>query len=78
MCRWAHAQQRSDPDHAEHHDHAVFLTRQDFGPAGMQGTVLISVMYVQSARGEPARELVGDLENLALYGHCDPVFISFF
>ncbi|XP_042674181.1 A disintegrin and metalloproteinase with thrombospondin motifs 14 [Centrocercus urophasianus] len=34
VCRWAHAQQRSDPDHAEHHDHAVFLTRQDFGPAG--------------------------------------------
>ncbi|KAG9485144.1 hypothetical protein GDO78_008312 [Eleutherodactylus coqui] len=36
VCRWAHSQQRSDPDHAEHHDHAVFLTRQDFGPAGMQ------------------------------------------
>ncbi|XP_069837949.1 A disintegrin and metalloproteinase with thrombospondin motifs 14 [Dendropsophus ebraccatus] len=34
VCRWAHSQQRSDPDHAEHHDHAVFLTRQDFGPAG--------------------------------------------
>ncbi|XP_018083066.1 A disintegrin and metalloproteinase with thrombospondin motifs 14 isoform X2 [Xenopus laevis] len=34
VCRWANSQQRSDPDHAEHHDHAVFLTRQDFGPAG--------------------------------------------
>ncbi|XP_069096468.1 A disintegrin and metalloproteinase with thrombospondin motifs 14 [Pleurodeles waltl] len=34
VCRWAHAQQRSDPDHSEYHDHAVFLTRQDFGPAG--------------------------------------------
>ncbi|XP_029464912.1 A disintegrin and metalloproteinase with thrombospondin motifs 14 isoform X2 [Rhinatrema bivittatum] len=34
VCRWAHSQQRSDPDHTEHHDHAVFLTRQDFGPAG--------------------------------------------
>ncbi|KAF2987068.1 hypothetical protein EK904_012993, partial [Melospiza melodia maxima] len=34
VCRWAHSQQRPDPAHAEHHDHAVFLTRQDFGPAG--------------------------------------------
>uniref|UniRef100_H3B101 ADAM metallopeptidase with thrombospondin type 1 motif 14 n=1 Tax=Latimeria chalumnae TaxID=7897 RepID=H3B101_LATCH len=34
VCRWAHSQQRTDLDHAEHHDHAVFLTRQDFGPAG--------------------------------------------
>ncbi|XP_075361500.1 A disintegrin and metalloproteinase with thrombospondin motifs 14 isoform X2 [Mycteria americana] len=34
VCRWAHSQQRSDPEHTEYHDHAVFLTRQDFGPAG--------------------------------------------
>ncbi|MGH0129205.1 UNVERIFIED_CONTAM: hypothetical protein FKN15_037829 [Acipenser sinensis] len=34
VCRWAHSQQRSEPDHAEYHDHAIFLTRQDFGPAG--------------------------------------------
>lgn len=40
VCRWANTQQRRDPSHAEHHDHAIFLTRQDFGPAGMQGTVL--------------------------------------
>uniref|UniRef100_A0A673ID81 A disintegrin and metalloproteinase with thrombospondin motifs 14-like n=1 Tax=Sinocyclocheilus rhinocerous TaxID=307959 RepID=A0A673ID81_9TELE len=39
VCRWANTQQRLDPEHAEHHDHAIFLTRQDFGPAGMQGTV---------------------------------------
>ncbi|XP_065603086.1 A disintegrin and metalloproteinase with thrombospondin motifs 14 [Cyrtonyx montezumae] len=44
VCRWAHAQQRSDPDHAEHHDHAVFLTRQDFGPAGMQGYAPVTGM----------------------------------
>lgn len=37
MCRWACQQQKPDPSHAEHHDHAIFLTRQDFGPAGMQG-----------------------------------------
>ncbi|XP_065128871.2 A disintegrin and metalloproteinase with thrombospondin motifs 14 isoform X2 [Paramisgurnus dabryanus] len=34
VCRWANSQQKLDPDHAEHHDHAIFLTRQDFGPAG--------------------------------------------
>ncbi|XP_026034296.1 A disintegrin and metalloproteinase with thrombospondin motifs 14 isoform X2 [Astatotilapia calliptera] len=34
VCRWANTQQRRDPDHAEYHDHAIFLTRQDFGPAG--------------------------------------------
>ncbi|OPJ84776.1 hypothetical protein AV530_016092 [Patagioenas fasciata monilis] len=44
VCRWAHSQQRSDPEHAEHHDHAVFLTRQDFGPAGMQGYAPVTGM----------------------------------
>ncbi|XP_067996429.1 A disintegrin and metalloproteinase with thrombospondin motifs 14 isoform X1 [Melanerpes formicivorus] len=44
VCRWAHSQQRSDPAHAEHHDHAVFLTRQDFGPAGMQGYAPVTGM----------------------------------
>ncbi|XP_044095634.1 A disintegrin and metalloproteinase with thrombospondin motifs 14 isoform X1 [Neovison vison] len=34
VCRWAHTQQRRDPSHSEHHDHVVFLTRQDFGPSG--------------------------------------------
>ncbi|XP_049614698.1 A disintegrin and metalloproteinase with thrombospondin motifs 14 isoform X2 [Syngnathus scovelli] len=34
VCRWANTQQRADPDHADYHDHAIFLTRQDFGPAG--------------------------------------------
>lgn len=40
MCRWAFVQQKGDPDHAEHHDHAIFLTRQGFGPTGMQGKAL--------------------------------------
>ncbi|XP_072881369.1 A disintegrin and metalloproteinase with thrombospondin motifs 14 isoform X3 [Hemitrygon akajei] len=44
VCRWAHVQQRSDPKHAEHHDHAIFLTRQDFGPAGMQGYAPVTGM----------------------------------
>nr|XP_036854879.1 A disintegrin and metalloproteinase with thrombospondin motifs 14 isoform X2 [Manis javanica] len=34
VCRWAYSQQRQDPGHAEHHDHVIFLTRQDFGPSG--------------------------------------------
>lgn len=41
VCRWAFVQQKSDPDHAEHHDHAIFLTRQGFGPTGMQGKLLL-------------------------------------
>nr|XP_057917709.1 A disintegrin and metalloproteinase with thrombospondin motifs 14 isoform X1 [Doryrhamphus excisus] len=44
VCRWANTQQRGDPDHAEYHDHAIFLTRQDFGPAGMQGYAPVTGM----------------------------------
>ncbi|KAM4780185.1 A disintegrin and metalloproteinase with thrombospondin motifs 3 isoform 1-T1 [Cyanocitta cristata] len=44
VCRWAYQQQKSDPSHAEHHDHAIFLTRQDFGPAGMQGYAPVTGM----------------------------------
>lgn len=47
VCRWAHSQRRQDPGHAEHHDHVIFLTRQDFGPSGMQGTVLAWARCVQ-------------------------------
>uniref|UniRef100_A0A8C0UQT7 ADAM metallopeptidase with thrombospondin type 1 motif 2 n=1 Tax=Cyanistes caeruleus TaxID=156563 RepID=A0A8C0UQT7_CYACU len=34
VCRWAYLQQKPDSGHAEYHDHAIFLTRQDFGPSG--------------------------------------------
>ncbi|KAM4852531.1 A disintegrin and metalloproteinase with thrombospondin motifs 14 [Thomomys bottae] len=44
VCRWAHSQQRQDPSHAEHHDHVVFLTRQNFGPSGMQGYAPVTGM----------------------------------
>uniref|UniRef100_A0A8C9DHN4 ADAM metallopeptidase with thrombospondin type 1 motif 14 n=1 Tax=Prolemur simus TaxID=1328070 RepID=A0A8C9DHN4_PROSS len=44
VCRWAHSQQRQDPGHAEHHDHVVFLTRQNFGPSGMQGYAPVTGM----------------------------------
>uniref|UniRef100_A0A8C5HYM7 ADAM metallopeptidase with thrombospondin type 1 motif, 14 n=1 Tax=Gouania willdenowi TaxID=441366 RepID=A0A8C5HYM7_GOUWI len=45
VCRWANTQQRRDPDHAEYHDHAIFLTRQDFGPAGMQAHGVYPCMH---------------------------------
>ncbi|XP_019730093.1 A disintegrin and metalloproteinase with thrombospondin motifs 3 isoform X4 [Hippocampus comes] len=44
VCRWANTQQRADPDHTDYHDHAIFLTRQDFGPAGMQGYAPVTGM----------------------------------
>ncbi|KAJ1205956.1 hypothetical protein NDU88_001375 [Pleurodeles waltl] len=44
VCRWAYQQQKSDTGHSEHHDHAIFLTRQDFGPAGMQGYAPVTGM----------------------------------
>ncbi|XP_029454608.1 A disintegrin and metalloproteinase with thrombospondin motifs 3 [Rhinatrema bivittatum] len=44
VCRWAYQQQKSDLHHSEHHDHAIFLTRQDFGPAGMQGYAPVTGM----------------------------------
>lgn len=37
VCRWAFLQQKQDTGDAEYHDHAIFLTRQEFGPTGMQG-----------------------------------------
>uniref|UniRef100_A0A673FTM0 A disintegrin and metalloproteinase with thrombospondin motifs 3-like n=1 Tax=Sinocyclocheilus rhinocerous TaxID=307959 RepID=A0A673FTM0_9TELE len=44
VCRWAVIQQKEDPEHSEHHDHAIFLTRQGFGPTGMQGYAPVTGM----------------------------------
>ncbi|XP_012886345.1 PREDICTED: A disintegrin and metalloproteinase with thrombospondin motifs 2 [Dipodomys ordii] len=44
VCRWAYLQQKPDTDHDEYHDHAIFLTRQDFGPSGMQGYAPVTGM----------------------------------
>ncbi|KAM9312528.1 A disintegrin and metalloproteinase with thrombospondin motifs 2-like [Gastrophryne carolinensis] len=44
VCRWAYLQQKPDSDHAEYHDHAIFLTRQEFGPSGMQGYAPVTGM----------------------------------
>ncbi|KTG34260.1 hypothetical protein cypCar_00008033, partial [Cyprinus carpio] len=53
VCRWAVIQQKEDPEHSEHHDHAIFLTRQGFGPTGMQETVSssLSVSVTHSLSG---------------------------
>uniref|UniRef100_A0AAY4BUS6 ADAM metallopeptidase with thrombospondin type 1 motif 2 n=1 Tax=Denticeps clupeoides TaxID=299321 RepID=A0AAY4BUS6_9TELE len=44
VCRWAFLQQKSDKGDAEYHDHAIFLTRQEFGPTGMQGFAPVTGM----------------------------------
>nr|XP_040030389.1 A disintegrin and metalloproteinase with thrombospondin motifs 2-like isoform X2 [Gasterosteus aculeatus aculeatus] len=44
VCRWAFLQQKKDTGDAEHHDHAIFLTRQEFGPTGMQGYAPVTGM----------------------------------
>ncbi|KAM4678597.1 A disintegrin and metalloproteinase with thrombospondin motifs 2-like [Discoglossus pictus] len=44
VCRWAYLQQKPDKGHAEYHDHAIFLTRQEFGPSGMQGYAPVTGM----------------------------------
>ncbi|XP_076026622.1 A disintegrin and metalloproteinase with thrombospondin motifs 2-like isoform X2 [Genypterus blacodes] len=44
VCRWAFLQQREQQSHAEHHDHAIYLTRQEFGPSGMQGFAPVTGM----------------------------------
>ncbi|KAJ3580630.1 hypothetical protein NHX12_034328, partial [Muraenolepis orangiensis] len=44
VCRWAFVQQKADSEHSEHHDHAIFLTRQGFGPTGMQGYAPVTGM----------------------------------
>ncbi|KAG5844207.1 hypothetical protein ANANG_G00159780 [Anguilla anguilla] len=44
VCRWAFLQQKEDAGDAEHHDHAIFLTRREFGPTGMQGYAPVTGM----------------------------------
>uniref|UniRef100_A0A8D0AL43 ADAM metallopeptidase with thrombospondin type 1 motif 2 n=1 Tax=Sander lucioperca TaxID=283035 RepID=A0A8D0AL43_SANLU len=43
VCGWSYLQQR-DQSHAEQHDHAIYLTRQEFGPSGMQGYAPVTGM----------------------------------
>lgn len=44
VCRWAFLQQKQDTGDSEYHDHAIFLTRQEFGPTGMQGYAPVTGM----------------------------------
>uniref|UniRef100_A0A8C1VXB6 ADAM metallopeptidase with thrombospondin type 1 motif, 2 n=1 Tax=Cyprinus carpio TaxID=7962 RepID=A0A8C1VXB6_CYPCA len=44
VCRWAYLQQKEDKNDSEYHDHAIFLTRQEFGPTGMQGYAPVTGM----------------------------------
>ncbi|KAL0974019.1 hypothetical protein UPYG_G00214320 [Umbra pygmaea] len=44
VCRWASMQQKPDTRDTEYHDHAIFLTRQEFGPTGMQGYAPVTGM----------------------------------
>ncbi|KAJ7996439.1 hypothetical protein DPEC_G00237090 [Dallia pectoralis] len=44
VCRWAYLQQKADQNDADYHDHAIFLTRQEFGPSGMQGYAPVTGM----------------------------------
>ncbi|TRY98385.1 hypothetical protein DNTS_021805 [Danionella cerebrum] len=44
VCRWAFLQQKENRNDAEYHDHAIFLTRQEFGPTGMQGYAPVTGM----------------------------------
>lgn len=37
VCGWSYLLQR-EQSHAEQHDHTIYLSRQEFGPSGMQGT----------------------------------------
>ncbi|EDL93030.1 a disintegrin-like and metallopeptidase (reprolysin type) with thrombospondin type 1 motif, 14 (predicted) [Rattus norvegicus] len=48
VCRWAHSQQRQDPSHTEHHDHVIFLTRQNFGPSGLAWSMMAKAMAVMT------------------------------
>ncbi|XP_075939431.1 A disintegrin and metalloproteinase with thrombospondin motifs 2-like [Anarhichas minor] len=43
VCGWSYLQHR-EQNHAEQHDHTIYLTRQEFGPSGMQGYAPVTGM----------------------------------
>nr|XP_046266471.1 A disintegrin and metalloproteinase with thrombospondin motifs 2 [Scatophagus argus] len=43
VCGWSYLQHR-EQSHAEQHDHTIYLTRQEFGPSGMQGYAPVTGM----------------------------------
>lgn len=40
VCGWSYLQQVEQNQEAQH-DHTIYLTRQEFGPTGMQGTATL-------------------------------------
>ncbi|KAJ8348261.1 hypothetical protein SKAU_G00268500 [Synaphobranchus kaupii] len=44
MIMLCYGKQKADAGDAEHHDHAIFLTRREFGPTGMQGYAPVTGM----------------------------------
>ncbi|CAL8281279.1 unnamed protein product [Arctogadus glacialis] len=56
VCRWAYLQQRAEQS-SDHHDHAIYITRQEFGPAGMQGYAPVTGMC------QPVRSCTLTLED---------------
>lgn len=68
VCRWAHSQQRQDPSHTEHHDHVIFLTRQNFGPSGMQGVISHTMAQCGQPAGQMWRFKAGPREQCSLCG----------
>ncbi|KAG7237500.1 hypothetical protein INR49_032249 [Caranx melampygus] len=51
VCGWSYLQQR-EQSHAEQHDHTIYLTRQEFGPSGMQGYAPVTGMLGMEHDGE--------------------------
>ncbi|KAF6740009.1 A disintegrin and metalloproteinase with thrombospondin motifs 2 [Oryzias melastigma] len=43
ICGWSYLQHR-EQSHAEQHDHTIYLSRQEFGPPGMQGYAPVTGM----------------------------------
>ncbi|XP_056269966.1 A disintegrin and metalloproteinase with thrombospondin motifs 2-like isoform X2 [Pseudoliparis swirei] len=43
VCGWSYLQHR-EQNHAQQHDHTIYLTRQEFGPSGMQGYAPVTGM----------------------------------
>uniref|UniRef100_A0A3P9KVA9 ADAM metallopeptidase with thrombospondin type 1 motif, 2 n=1 Tax=Oryzias latipes TaxID=8090 RepID=A0A3P9KVA9_ORYLA len=43
ICGWSYLQHR-EQTHAEQHDHTIYLSRQEFGPPGMQGYAPVTGM----------------------------------
>jgi len=77
VCRWAFLQQKQDTGDAEYHDHAIFLTRQEFGPTGMQGIrghvhspvclTYIVVIFLHAHTFENITVRQGELSSCFLY-----------